>query len=96
MTDAYNVSCVKHGGRVDFARENMEPLLTVENLEKRYERGSLFRAGNGNRVTALAGVSYTEVVAIQVWSQDLSASHGSASSICVGEPPNRDFDDASW
>src|SRR5580704_9215762 len=37
---------------------NMEPLLRVENLEKRYERGSLFRAGKSNRVTALAGVSF--------------------------------------
>jgi ABC-type glutathione transport system ATPase component len=36
----------------------MEPLLTVENLQKRYERGSLFRAGKSNTVTALAGVSF--------------------------------------
>jgi peptide/nickel transport system ATP-binding protein len=36
----------------------MEPLLTVQNLEKRYERGTLFRAGKGNGVTALAGVSF--------------------------------------
>ncbi|HWO36672.1 MAG TPA: ATP-binding cassette domain-containing protein [Candidatus Acidoferrum sp.] len=36
----------------------MEPLLRVENLEKRYERGSLFRAGKSSRVTALAGVSF--------------------------------------
>jgi ABC-type glutathione transport system ATPase component len=34
----------------------MEPLLRVENLKKRYESGSLFRAGK--RVTALAGVSF--------------------------------------
>jgi hypothetical protein len=38
----------------------------------------------------------TEGVAIQVWSRDLSTSHGrSASGICVGDSPNRDFDNAS-
>ena len=36
----------------------MEPLLRVENLEKRYERGNLFRADKSTRVTALAGVSF--------------------------------------
>jgi ABC-type glutathione transport system ATPase component len=36
----------------------MEPLLRVENLGKRYERGSLFRGGKSSRVTALAGVSF--------------------------------------
>jgi ABC-type glutathione transport system ATPase component len=36
----------------------MEPLLRVENLGKRYERGSFFRVGKSNRVTALAGVSF--------------------------------------
>ena len=36
----------------------MEPLLRVENLEKRYERESLFRAGKSNRMTALAGISF--------------------------------------
>jgi hypothetical protein len=40
---------------------------------------------------------YTEVVAIQAWSRDPSASRGrSASSICVGDSPNGDFDHASW
>lgn len=46
------------GGRVEIARENMEPLLRVENLEKRYERGSLFRAGKSSTMTALAGISF--------------------------------------
>jgi ABC-type glutathione transport system ATPase component len=36
----------------------MEPLLRVENLEKRYERASLFPADKSTRVTALAGVSF--------------------------------------
>jgi ABC-type glutathione transport system ATPase component len=36
----------------------MEPLLRVENLEKRYERGGLFRAEESNRTAALAGVSF--------------------------------------
>lgn len=35
----------------------MEPLLRVENLEKQYERGGLFRASK--RVTALTSVSFT-------------------------------------
>jgi len=40
---------------------------------------------------------YTEVVAIQAWSRDPSASRGrSASGICVGDSPNWDFDNASW
>jgi ABC-type glutathione transport system ATPase component len=47
-----------YGDRVDFARENMEPLLRVENLEKRYERRRPSRAGKSTRVTALAGVSF--------------------------------------
>jgi ABC-type glutathione transport system ATPase component len=36
----------------------MEPLLTVENLQKRYERRGLSCAGKSTRVTALAGVSF--------------------------------------
>src|ERR1700730_9567717 len=47
-----------YGDRVDSARENMEPLLTVENLQKRYERRGLSGAGKSTRVTALAGVSF--------------------------------------
>jgi ABC-type glutathione transport system ATPase component len=58
LTDAHKVACVKYGGRVEIARENMEPLLRVENLEKCYERGSLFRVGKSSAVTALAGVSF--------------------------------------
>ncbi len=58
LTDGHKVASVKYGGRVEIARENMEPLLRVENLEKRYERGSLFRGGKSSTVTALAEVSF--------------------------------------
>jgi len=58
FTHAYRVSCVRYGDRVDFARENIEPLVRVENLEKRYEGRRFSRAGKATRVTALAGVSF--------------------------------------
>ena len=57
LKNAHKVACAEYGGRVDIVRENVEPLLRVQNLEKRYERGGLFLARKSSTVTALAGVS---------------------------------------
>jgi peptide/nickel transport system ATP-binding protein len=58
LKNAHKVACAEYGGRVDIVRENVEPLLRVQNLEKRYERGGLFLARKSSTVTALAGVSF--------------------------------------
>jgi peptide/nickel transport system ATP-binding protein len=58
LKNAHKVACAEYGGRVDIVRENVEPLLRVQNLEKRYEMGGLFLARKSSTVTALAGVSF--------------------------------------
>jgi peptide/nickel transport system ATP-binding protein len=58
LKNAHKVACAEYGGRVEIVRENVEPLLRVQNLEKRYERGGLFLARKSSTVTALAGVSF--------------------------------------